>query len=105
MVSSVVSSRRRNTSIWVTSTARTNSPSGAQFICLLSKVAVREDRVGLAAALEGGHDQAERERGERDRLADRRCSPKCDAPSVISASSADRDGQPGQPDGDHQAGG
>ena len=35
-----VPSRRLKTSIWVTSTARTNSPSIAQFICLLSKVAV-----------------------------------------------------------------
>ena len=36
----VVPSRRRRASISVTSAARTNSPSAAQFICLLSKVAV-----------------------------------------------------------------
>ena len=36
----VVPSRRLNRSIWVTSTARSASPSIAQFICLLSKVAV-----------------------------------------------------------------
>src|SRR5215471_16200673 len=37
---STVPSNRWNTSIWVTSTATMNSPNIAQFICLLSKVAV-----------------------------------------------------------------
>ena len=45
---SVVPSSRWNTSIWVTSTASTNSPSTAQFICLLSNVAiVKTDPVSL----------------------------------------------------------
>src|SRR5207245_7155491 len=38
--SGVVSSSRLNTSIWVTSTASTNSPKIARFITLLSNVAV-----------------------------------------------------------------
>ena len=36
----VVSSSRLKTSIWVTSTASTNSPNTARFITLLSNVAV-----------------------------------------------------------------
>ena len=49
-----VSRSRLKTSIWVTRTASANSPSSAQFICLLSNVAVVEHGPGLAAALERG---------------------------------------------------
>ena len=104
MLRSVVPRMRLKTSIWVVRTARTNSPNAAQFICLLSNVAVVNTvPVSLRHSNAATMSMSANDENAMDWPISR--LPKCDLPSWMRRQQADRHGQADEPDGDDDGSG